>query len=336
MASFLLIAGTSGLTLPDFAFALYSEAGADAVPAGFAVAEVEPRRYLVTGVPEYPAESMRVLTWVTPTGNGARALPEPVGTPPFVVLPLRTPGAAAGLAPELWRSGVENLTALTVAEVGAGDARVSGFPAGHGDWALVVPWLGGDLVTRWRGTAESAELPTETIERLLLSRRLRDYWTRSPVSTPGVSFKPERTADVSPFTPAQVRDSVGYVEMSLHRVDSWQNDATSGIATVSPGVERPVSSLYTLTRARFTIRLPGKVGAREQLLETYSDDLRNLFLGLRIVHAGPPKVILRQLVTDPPRVWRDTDDGDWRRRDIDFPVRRWERREHVGVLEVAI
>jgi hypothetical protein len=335
VSSFLLIAET-GLTLPDLACALYSETAEDTVPAALAVSEVEPRRYLVTGVPEYPATAMRVLTWATPTGNGARALPEPVGTPPFVVLPLRTPGAAAGLAPELWRNGVADATVLTVAEVGTGDARISGFPEGHGDWVLAVPWLGGDLVTRWRGTAASTALVAETIERRLLSRRLRDYWTRSPVAIPGVSFHYETASDVSPFTVSQVRASTGYVELTLHPVDTFQNDATSGLAQVAPGTERQVSSIYTVTRARFTIRLPGGVSAREQLLETYTDDLRSLFLGLRIVHPGPPKVILRQLPTDPPRVWRDTDDGDWRRRDLDVLIRRWERREHAGVLEVAI
>lgn len=179
-----------------------------------------------------------------------------------------------------------------------------------------------------------------TLERQVLGKYLRrsflgpdyDQKTLCPVAIPQVSFDPTKADDVAPFTPTEVRDSVGYVSLTLHEIDAFQGDVAGGIATVG-GVDRMTSVWYTLTRCRFAIRVPGP--APHALTETYQEKLLELFLGLSILESGPPEIHLRQLVQYPPRIWGDSHDSTWRERVLDIPIRRRERRAHAGAQEVA-
>ena len=180
-----------------------------------------------------------------------------------------------------------------------------------------------------------------TIERRLISKYFRqgllgeaiDQTDYCPVSIPGVDFDETAAADTTPFTPAQVRDQVGFIELRLREVDSWDGAATSGVDASGARV----STVYTLTRCRFVIKVPGGIDDREGELERREERLRELFVGLDIVHAGPPKLHLRQLPSKyRPKVWADTDNGSWRRRILDIQIRRRERRTHAGVQGVTL
>lgn len=180
----------------------------------------------------------------------------------------------------------------------------------------------------------------ETLARRALGTYLRvgflgpalDDTTYCPVAIPHLSFDPEMASDVAPFTVAQVRDQVGYVTLTLSEIDSWQAPTTSGVVVIG-GVPTQTSSWYTLTRCRFAIRVPGT--ADTSLVETYQDKILALFLGVTIHDSGPPDVMLRQLAQYPPRVWGDSTESTWRKRVVDVPIRRRERRAHAGAQEVA-
>ncbi len=180
----------------------------------------------------------------------------------------------------------------------------------------------------------------KTIERQILAKYFRegflgpltDQTDFSPVAIPGIDFDETVAALTAPFTPDQVRDLVGFVELSLREIDSWDGETTSGVTAAGDIVSRT----YTLTRCRFEIRIPGAIEDVEEQLERREEKLRELFIGVRIVHDGPPALFFRQLAIFPPTVWSDTDDGDWRRRVLDIPIRRSERRTHAGVQEVVV
>lgn len=175
-------------------------------------------------------------------------------------------------------------------------------------------------------------IAVETIERRLISNYIRkgflgeglDSTLLCPIKIPGVSFDRRRAEDVAPFTPEEVESTVGFIELNLSEVDSWDGLTTSGPEG---------STFYTLMRCRATIRVPGRSASR---IEDYVQRIKDLTTGLRIVYDGPPKIYIRNLAKFPPRPAGNFDDGDWRRREIDFFFRRHERRAHAGVQEVAI
>lgn len=179
-----------------------------------------------------------------------------------------------------------------------------------------------------------------TLERRALSTYFRrgflgpayDQTDLCPVGIPGISFNPEEADDVAPFTVTQVRDTVGYVTLTLREVDAFQGDVAGGLVNLS-GVETMTSVWYTLTRCRFSIRTPGR--SDQSLAETYQEKILELFLGLSILESGPPEIHLRQLTRYPPRLWGDSYDSTWNERLIDVIVRRRERRAHAGAQEVA-
>lgn len=179
---------------------------------------------------------------------------------------------------------------------------------------------------------------SSTIQRRLMSRRFREGFlgpafddrTYCPVAVPGVDFDASDASLTAPFTPAEVRDQVGYVSLHVRELDAAPGGPVSGL----DGSGKPVTTVYVKSRLRFVIRVPGSADLKTT--ETYDERIRDLFVGLRMPYQGPPRFLLRQSpVQDPPLVWTDADDGDWRRRALDINIRREELRTLAGVQEVA-
>lgn len=181
-----------------------------------------------------------------------------------------------------------------------------------------------------------AAMSPQTLERQAVGKIFREGFLGPsatdtdfcPVAVPGVSFDETDAASTTPFTPAQVRDEVGFVELTFRQVDSFDSEVTSGVIPNGDFV----AGEYTLTRLRFSILVPKAITGVLALVEKYQDHIYTIFRGIRFVLDGPPKVTVRQLSKHAPRLWSDSDEGDWHRRTIDIIIRRHNRRIHAGLV----
>jgi hypothetical protein len=172
----------------------------------------------------------------------------------------------------------------------------------------------------------------ETIGRRLVCAHFADRWTLSPYGIPErVDFDPEEPAQVSPWTVAEVRDTVGYVLLRFDQLDNWPDspsfdDGAGGLARFE----------VTVDRVEVEIRTPA--AGDTELAETYTFAVRNIFRGLYLRNPSPPpSVVLRHLGAQHPiRDRPGIDDGNFRQRYIHVELERREQVALAGAQEVTL
>lgn len=303
----------------------------------------DPTIFTVSGLP-LVGDSVYILTFTLLGANYVYYYAaNPAAFYPERLIPFRETGETlASMDVKLFRNQVEQIGVLSpVAEVSGVGYLVSGWPKEPDSYSLT--WDVGGSSGAYEFTVfgtTTVDLAPETVERRLLVKHVRtellgplfDQTEHFPVAIPGVSFDETKAADVAPFTVAQVRDDVGFADLYLREVDTFDSNASSGVNAA--GVME--TSRLTSTRCRFILAVPGRRADVQAKLEDHTETILQLMTGLVIHHDGPPEITLRQLTRDPPRVWEDNDSGDWRRRTVDVLIERRYRRIHQGLTEVTI
>lgn len=324
--SLILITAEAGLTKPDLSLRLYDEDGAALPDPGVTVTEIASGHYQLDGLPEGYASEHRTLTYRTPTTAGARRWPDLVRPPSALVIPF----GVSGLTPTttLYQDTTEDATALTVAEIGStGDYLITGFPVDTGDWKLAVRGNTAIVEVNWPG-APSVALPRDTTERRLLVNFFLPRWTLSPVAVQGLTFDPDDSGDTAPWTPAQVRTSVGYVVLRFFEVITQPGELSSGTEG-----SLIVAEHERITLLEVEISIPSEQDIAVD--ESYQQEVESILSGLAIMHPDP-WLWITQLASDPVRYRVGDDNGTWRTSFADVRFLRRERRSLVGLQEVAL
>jgi hypothetical protein len=335
MARKLIIAApVSGLTKPDFGFKLYDRLGALQADPGIVVAEIVPGHYEVSGVPEATggAAAFSLTYRVQPYVAGVRRWPEQMLRPPAaLILPFGV-GASVGLS--LYRDEeAYEPHGLTVSEPEPGDHLVTGFPVDTGRWKLIAETDDQVAEVDWQGVPPTNTLPHETVMRRIIMKYLRPRWSLSPITFQGLIFKPDSSTDTAPWTPDEVRHSVGYVVVRFNEIDRTPSGVTSGVNSATGSFEYELEARVEL---QCEIVVPAGVGLDRD--EKLADALENLLIGLRVEHETAPVLHVRQEPSSPPeREWmrqEQADRNEWRRSTLTVPLTRRERRVLVGTQEV--
>jgi len=260
---------------------------------------------------------------------------------PGIVIPDRTTGLAT-IGAELYQDGAPSAEALTVTELvsGGGDYALAGWGLTAGRYLLRV--LAGlyELGYAWAVSAlTTGDLPPETVARRLLVDYIRrgflgetlDQKDFCPVAIPGVTFDESNAAHASPFTPEEVRETVGFAALYIWDVADADDGTTSGVDATGSMVSSEL--VRTRVRADFTVPRSKEMAAR---IELYSDRFRDLMRGLSISHDGPPTLKITQRADALPQQLADSDSSNFRRRSIVIDVERRYRRTHAGPQEVTL
>ncbi len=152
-----------------------------------------------------------------------------------------------------------------------------------------------------------------------------------PLAVPGTKFDETIDASVSPFTAAEVLDTVGHGAIYVTDVSETDDRTTSGVNET--GVM--VSSELTRMRVRTVFSVP-KSSEQAERVERYTDQVSNVLRGVAWQSVGTPDVKLTQLATDPALPIFDDDSGNFRRRALDFFVERRYQRPHAGLSGVTL
>lgn len=352
--------GTAGLALGDIGLRLYTGAVRLTLPEGIALTAADTTvDYVLSGLPSVPGVEY-TATYEFPEGVGFSRTWVGGGlsrvTPEVVIIPLR---AANQTIPVVaLRNGTGSGVTLAVVELGTGlepgDYAVSAWPAAlPGErWVLVWEIEGIRYYRDWRaGAAPDADLPPETIIRRLVGRVWLEAWLGSglderrfcPARLLGftgeeASFAADSTADVAPWTPAEVRSSVGYALLRLRELDRFDDDLCAG-SEVIESVEVITSQEYVLYALDFELVLPSKPAAGVDpiaLMEQRRAAIEEIFKGFSLLPNEGPVLSIRQLARYPTRRRGSTDDGTWRRAYLTVQIRARIRRIHAGLQEVAL
>lgn len=259
------------------------------------------------------------------------------------VVPVRTTGETLGsLTATLVEDGVTSAAVLSLTEgvAGSGDYVISGFPVTPASWTLTYDLPFFEFGRRWTiSSLTSGEETPETIGRRLLVEYLRqgflgetfDQKDFCPIAIPGVTFDQEKAADVSPFTSAEVRETVGHAALYIWDARQTDDGTTSGVDANGT----MISAELTRVTVQMHFDVP-RSSEQPTRLELYSDRFRNLMRGLAIPHAGPPEISLTQRVEDLGVQRSDTDSSNFRRRVVSIDVERRYHRPHAGLQEVIL
>jgi hypothetical protein len=215
-------------------------------------------------------------------------------------------------------------------------------------WLTDAPGTFAYSLTFWRA---AADLAAETVVRRLLGSYWLEGWMGPslderrlcPARVLGfageeVSFSAESVDDVAPWTPAEVRSSVGYALLRLRELDRFDDGLSAGVERIE-GAERVVSREYRLYALDFDFALPSKpAGGVDPVtaIEQRRAEVENLFEGLALLPEGTPVLSIRQLARYPTRRRGGFDDGTWRRAYLTVQVRARVRKIHSGPQEVAL
>lgn len=153
----IIVLPSAGLSIGDIALRLYRAAQASpSEQAAVGLGALGDLDYKLTGLAEDRGQLM-AATWESSGQAGAFEYGA-VGTPAFVVLPVRETGHdAASLALRIYRNGVLADADFDVAEIGSlGDYRVSGWPVEQDGAAWVLLWEFGGAVSARFWTATTA------------------------------------------------------------------------------------------------------------------------------------------------------------------------------------
>lgn len=352
--------GTAGLSLGDIGLRLYGGAVRLTLPGSVALTAADTGvDYVLSGLPSVAGVEYTV-TYEFPEGVGFSRTWAGGGfprvTPGAVIIPLRL--AAQTIPVNALRNGTTSGVTLTVIELGSGmepgDYAVTGWPAAlPGErWVLVWEIDGIRYYRDWRaGAAPEADLPPETVIRRLLGRYWLEAWMGPalderlycPARALGfageeASFSVDSADDVSPWTPSEVKTSVGYALLRLRELDRFDDGVTAGATTID-SEDRIVSHEYRLYALDFELAVPSKPkGGADPIaiVEQRRAAIEAIFEGLSLLPEDQQVLSMRQLGRYPTRRRGGSDDGTWRRAFLTVQIRARVRRIHAGPQEVAL
>lgn len=201
--------------------------------------------------------------------------------------------------------------------------------------------------TTYWATNSLVDLATDTVARQILGTYWLEGWMgenldekrfcpAAVLGFPGshTTFSYDRDADVSPWTPAEVRGGVGYALLRFREANRFDDAFTAGI---DPDTGRVVSSEYLMYELDFEFALPSKSPLdAATTFDARLGETDRLFRGFYSKPEGTSVLSLRQLGRYPIRRRTGGDDGAWRRTNLTVPIRARVRRIHAGNQEVAL
>jgi hypothetical protein len=167
-----------------------------------------------------------------------------------------------------------------------------------------------------------------TWARKTLTRWFVDAWDACPAQVPEeVGFDPDDAAHTAPWTPQEVRETVGYVLLRFAEVDRQTDPSPCGVNGAGQ-VEVRMRAQWDL---EFEIRTPSDGDAA--LGELYAERFERLYEGVSLRRPGAVYGSIRQHGSNAPRRVGGGDDGAYRTLLLYVRVEVSERRLRVGAQE---